>query len=481
MGRTLKPSEISNFYYKKGLDFILHQPAKSSRLLLKKLYHFWNKFEISNNQDIYFFRRYSSLIRILPWGFWLIAPLALAGILISFWERRKVFLPFIFVISYMITVVLFFVPARFRLPVIPFLIIFASFAVYWLISQLLKKRWNSLLKIFIILIPFFLLTNSNLYHLSIGDFSSAHFSLGNVFLKKGDFKKALEEYDTALEKESHPTRAHLNRGIILFRLGDYDKAEEEFLKELEVAPEDEKSYNNLSVLYRLEGRHDQAIERGQKSIQIKPYYPEAYINLALAYQEKGDLDSAKQVLKEGMEVIPGFLHAHFTLAGIYQREGKIDSAVVEYQEVTTLPGYSDAVIYDLETLFSKEERTAEKLKARAFYNLGLIHAQRGEFESAERYFLKALELSPDFSQAYANLGALYDEWRDYPTALTYFEAAVRLDPDNAVYHFNLGLAYAKTNQLKEAMAKFVKALEIDPNFSEAAQMLYLTDSLLNNR
>lgn len=480
-GKALKPSEISNFYYKKGLDFILHQPGKSSRLLLKKLYLFWNKFEISNNQDIYFFRRYSSLATILPLGFWLIAPLALTGILISFWERRKIFLPFIFVICYMITVVLFFVPARFRLPVIPFLIIFASFAIHWLVCRLLRKKFMSLLIFLIILIPFFLLTNSNFYHLSAGNFSSARFSLGNVYLKKGDFEKALEEYNAALEEESYPTRAHLNKGIIFFRLGDYDEAEREFLKELEVDPESEKSYNNLSVLHRLQGRHDEAIKTARRSIEIKPYYPEAYINLALAYQEKGDLDNAREVLQEGIGVIPGFLHAHFSLGGIYQSEGKTDSAVMEYQKVVALPGHRHAVIYDLETLFSTEERTGKKLKAKSFYNLGLIYAQSGEFDSAEDYFLKALELSPDFSQACANLGALYDQRRDYPKALSYFRTAVRLDPDNAVYHFNLGLVYAKTSQLKEAITEFVKALEIDPNFPDAAEMLYLTDSLLNNR
>jgi tetratricopeptide (TPR) repeat protein len=480
-GRTLKPSQISNYYYKKGLDFILRQPAESLPLFIKKIYLFWNRFEISNNQDIYFFKRYSSLIRILPLGFWLIAPLGLVGFLISFRERRRIFLPLIFVISYMITVVLFFVPARFRLPVIPFLIIFSSFAIYWLVNQLLKGKPKSILPFLIMSVPFFVLTNTNAYHLTVENFASSYFSLGNVYLKRGDLKSALKEYNTALEKDAYPVRVHLNKGIVFFRLGDYPKAEAEFLKELEVDPQDEKAYNNLSVLYRFEDRYDQAVESARRSIEIKPYYAEAYINLALAYRQKGDLGRAREVLQEAMEAIPGFPHASFTLAGLYQREGKIDSAIAEYQKVIAGPGRKDAVIYDLETLFSREERTERNLKARTFYNLGLIWAQKGEFESAERHFLKALELSPDFSQAQANLGALYDELRDYSKASRHFEAAIRLEPENPVYHFNLGLVYAKTNQLQEAIAEFVKALEIDPHFDEAADMLYLTDSLLNSR
>ena len=481
MGRTLKPSEISNYYYKKGLEFILGQPAKSLPLFVKKIYLFWNKFEISNNQDIYFFRRYSSLMRILPLGFWLIGPLAFTGILISIREKRRIFLPLVFVVSYMITVILFFVPARFRLPVIPFLIIFSSFAIYWLVSQLIRGQLKSVLPFLIMSVPFFILTNTNAYHLTLENFASSYFSLGNVYLKKGDPERALAEYNRALEKDAYPVRVHLNKGIVFFRLGDYQKAEEEFLRELEVDPQDEKAHNNLSVLYRLEGRFDQAVESAQSSIRIKPYYPEAHINLALAYREKGDLSTAEEVLRQSMQVIPDFPHANFALAGLYQSEGKIDSALAAYQRVVASPGGKDAVIYDLETLFSREEATEKGLKAKAFYNLGVIYAQRGEFDSAERHFLKAVELSPDFAEAHANLGALYDGLRDYAEARHYFEAAIGLDPGNPVYHFNLGLVHAKNNQLVQANAEFLEALKIDPDFTEAAEMLYLTDSLLNSR
>jgi len=480
-GKTLKPSQISNFYYAKGLNFIFSQPAKSLKLLWKKFYLFWNRFEISNNQDIYFFRRYSSLIRNLPLGFWLIAPLALTGIFISFRERRKIFLPFIFVISYMITVVLFFVTARFRLPVIPFVIIFSSFAVYWVIQQLIRRKSKSLVMFLVIFAPFLILTNTNIYRLSTENFASSYFSLGNVFLKKGDLKKALEEYDKALEKGSYPVRVHLNRGIIFFRLGDYEKAEQEFSRELEVDPDDERAYNNLSVLYRLQEKYDRAIENAQRSIQIKPYYPEAYINLTLAYEEKGDLGQARETLFEGMGVIPGFLQANFVLARLYEREGEVDSAIAEYQKIVAHKLKKDAVVYDLETLFSKEERSEKNIQANSFYNLGLIYAKRGKFERAETNFLKAIKFSPDFSQAHANLGTLYDELRDYPKALAQFETAIYLDPENPVYRFNLGLVYAKTDRLEDAMIQFRRVLEIDPDFDQAAEMLDLADSLLNRR
>ena len=55
-GKIPRPSEVSDYYYKKGLNFILHSPVEFTSLFIKKTYFFWNSFEPSNNQDISFFR-----------------------------------------------------------------------------------------------------------------------------------------------------------------------------------------------------------------------------------------------------------------------------------------------------------------------------------------------------------------------------------------------------------------------------------------
>ena len=257
-GRSMRPSEISRFYYLKGADFFLKQPYQALKLQIKKLYLFWSRFEISNNQDIYFYRRYSSLIRILPTGFWLIGPLGLTGMIFALWHARRnkkanahkaadrrmrVLLPVLFVFSYMITVVMFFVPARFRLPVIPFLIIFAGFALVWLVRRIMSKDVAAVRVFLLFLVPLLFLTNSNAYRLNLGDLSTAqaHFGLGNVYLKKAQLDLALVHFDSALALNPSWSRAHLNRGMVFFRKGDYPEAEKEFLAELELNPNEEQA------------------------------------------------------------------------------------------------------------------------------------------------------------------------------------------------------------------------------------------------
>jgi tetratricopeptide (TPR) repeat protein len=490
-GRSLKPTEISNFYYKKGIKFFLDEPEKALKLWMKKLYVFWNKFEVSNNQDIYFFRRYSSLIRILPIGFWFIGPLGLLGMALSLLGekervniRKSILLPILFVFSYMLTVVMFFVTARFRLPVLPFLIIFSAFALVWFWEKFSRRELRNASLFFLLLFPFFILTNSNIYHLSQGDFSQAYFSLGNVDLKAGKLDQALQEYDVALKRNPNLARAHLNKGIIFLRKNEYDQAEEEFHQELEINPNDDKAYNNLSAVYRLRGLYDQAIEAAQKAVNLKAYYPEAYMNLALAYKEKGDYQKAKDVLSLGMKKIQPFLDANLLMGEILQEEGKLDLAMAEYRKITDQSSAKKDVIYDLETLFSKGNPynlEDSEIRAKAHFNLGTIYVQKGRIDLAESHLETAIALKPDFAEAFANLGTLYDNIGRHSEAIIQLQKAISLDPQNAIYHYNLGLAYAKSNRLEEAKEELEQCLKIEPDFKEAQEKLLLADSLLKSK
>ena len=494
--RILKPSEISNFYYRKGIDFLLRDPSAAFRLLVKKLYLFWTRFEISDNQDIYFFRRYSWLIRTLPLGFWFIGSLGLGGMVLSLFafsrsvkssldqmreQKNRVSLPILFVFSYMITVVMFFVTARFRLPVLAFLIIFSGFALVWLVERLRAKNTPSVILFFAFLFPFCLLVNSNAYHLRAGDLSQAYFSLGNAYLKEGKLDLALAKYDSALARIPHLSRAHLNRGIVFFEKGEYDKAEADYLTELRLYPDEDKAYNNLSALYRQEGQYAKAAEMAQKALKIRSYYPEAYMNLALSYREKGEDRKAKEILKQGIDNVWPFLAGELLLGGIFQAEGEFDSAIAVYEKVIQPVSRSKDVAYDLEVLASKG--TSGKLddkgtQAQAHFNLGTIHAQKGELDLAEYHLKSAFSLKPDFADAYANLGMLYDYTRRGKEAIPLLLKAISLDPQNAVYHYNLGLVYAKQLDFKAAQAEFQATLQLDPTLTDASQKLHLVDSLL---
>ncbi|HNT35086.1 MAG TPA: glycosyltransferase family 39 protein, partial [bacterium] len=64
VGHPMKASEISRFWFREGYQFWIESPAQALRLLARKLYLFWNAYEIKNNKNMYFQKRYSPVLRL---------------------------------------------------------------------------------------------------------------------------------------------------------------------------------------------------------------------------------------------------------------------------------------------------------------------------------------------------------------------------------------------------------------------------------
>jgi len=133
-GRTLKSSEISSYYYHLGRQYLLNHTWEATKLTVRKFFAFWNRHEISNNRDLYFFQNETLIMPYLRFlGFWLVAPFGLLGLWVGF---KKRLLPawFLWITPvYMAGVIVFFVTARFRVPIIPLLFIMGVTAVVsWL-------------------------------------------------------------------------------------------------------------------------------------------------------------------------------------------------------------------------------------------------------------------------------------------------------------------------------------------------------------
>ena len=482
IGKIPRPSEVSDYYLKKGVDFILHSPQKFLSLFLKKTYLFWNSFEISNNQDIYFFRQYSSLIRILPVGFWIIGPLSLLGMFLSLKSWKKYFLVLTFVLSYLFSVLLFFVNSRFRLPVLPFLIVLSSFALIQLFGYLKGSSFKKFFLSMALFLLFFFLSNSNFYHLDKANFAQSYFSLGNLFLKKGNLQDARAEYLLALKENPSLQRAHLNLGNIYFHQKDYSRAEKEFQEELKANPRQEKAYNNLSVLYRIQGDDLKAITLAKQALEIKPYYKEAYVNLALAYLKTENYLSAESSLVSTLALFPSFAELRFYLGLVYQKQGKSNQALREYMQLMSQKPETQDIEYNLGLIYSKDDPSQEGLnglRAYAAYNSGLIHLQQKEIDPAQENLIQSIKLKPGFAEAHAILGNLYDLRREYEPAVKELEEAIKNAPDNPAYHYNLGLILAKTKNFPLAKHELETALRLSPDFKLAQEKLRLVDSLLS--
>ncbi len=119
-GRSLTPSEVSSYWYQQGFAFWREQPGSALLLAGKKLLLALNADERPIHLPYVFGREIAPVLRFLP-GFALVFPFALVGLLVGgrkTWEYRLLVLSGV---AYLATLLILYVPDRYRILVLPIL------------------------------------------------------------------------------------------------------------------------------------------------------------------------------------------------------------------------------------------------------------------------------------------------------------------------------------------------------------------------
>ena len=284
--KELTPSESSSYWYKEGFDFISSHPLDAINLTFKKLLFFFDDDENPQTSQINidFFRdKYSSILKIPLPNFLMIFLFAPAGIYFSIrkMKEKKLTLLYLFILSYVLGTIIFFVSGRFRIAITPLFISFAGFGVVNLIEIVKQKNFKELLipglvaAIVFILVVFV----SPKYHYSYAD---AYSNLGNVYFDQKDFNEALLNYNESLKlKETELTYVLI--GNTLAVKNDFNNAVKAYQSALKLNPNYALAYFNLGLLNSQKGNFDDALKQFDKSIKIDPSFAEAYRNTAIIY------------------------------------------------------------------------------------------------------------------------------------------------------------------------------------------------------
>src|SRR5438477_596390 len=114
-------------------------------LSLRKLRYFWLRWEIPNNKyEEFWAKEFTPIALLMPIGFAIVGPLSILGMILCRQRAKDLFPLWGFVIVYMFSVVAFFVTARYRIPVVPVLILFATSAVFWTVEAFRQRQTEQL-------------------------------------------------------------------------------------------------------------------------------------------------------------------------------------------------------------------------------------------------------------------------------------------------------------------------------------------------
>ena len=208
LGRELRPSEASAYWFGRGLEYIRENPAAWLRLEARKLALFLNAAEIWNNRSFELARRFSWLLQLPLVSFGAIAPFAFLGIGVSTRHAKRLFPLYAMVGVYLLTALLFFVLSRYRIPVVPVLIVFAAHGAVYLLDAWRERRIRVLAMGLASAVLFAIGSHAPIIHQNLG---MAHYNLGNRYKEREAWPLAIEEYTRALALD--PTYLPLSNNL----------------------------------------------------------------------------------------------------------------------------------------------------------------------------------------------------------------------------------------------------------------------------
>lgn len=294
-GREMKASEVSDFWFKEGFQFLKNEPLNFIALQLKKLYFFWNGFELESNKNIYLYRRFSFLFRTFAWvwgiafPFGLVCAFGVVGMYLCRKKWRRLVLLYLFISIYMIAVVAFFVTARFRTPIVPLLIIFMAYAIYWFYKGIKEGNYQRMIVPAVLLTCIVFVSNSNFFDVRKTNVLREHWLLGYAYARSGSYKEAVSELKKAVKYDYDPfilAQVHYILGDIYCVQKKYENAEKEYIAAIKINPSHAKVYFQLGNLYMMLGYLDEAENAYRNALKISPDFKEAKVNLTILLQKK---------------------------------------------------------------------------------------------------------------------------------------------------------------------------------------------------
>lgn len=345
-GRPLKGAEIDRYWLGRGLDFVVRDPGRAAGLLARKTWLLLAGVEPGNNRDIYFFARRTWLgvllfrTGFLKFPFGLVLPLAVAGAWLLRRRRGRLAPVYLFLASYGLSFVLFFVNARFRMPMVPLFLLLACAGAAGLVRARGRERWTAIG----LAAATFLLFNLNLFGAGrAADPAQNHLAVATGLHETGRDREALVELQRALARDSAVNVLTLESSV-LQSAGLVERARAAAQAAVRRFPQSAEAHGALGNVLAATGQLDSARACYKRAIELDPYAVEAWNNLGNIALSAGDRPAARRCYERALAIDPGFATALFHLGLVEYQEGDRQSARERWRLVLKLdPGNARAL------------------------------------------------------------------------------------------------------------------------------------------
>ncbi|HUU85008.1 MAG TPA: tetratricopeptide repeat protein [Phycisphaerae bacterium] len=284
-GRTLTPRKVSAFWLGRSWDFIRHRPLDWLMLLGRKWLLVWNFYEIPDSESFYVYSNWSWMLGFLTslmdlgrfqvgLHFGVLVPLAAGGLVLSWKQRRELWVLYVLLLVWAAAVAVFYVFARYRYPLVPLCVLFAGAAISYVIDRLRQLRWQGPLVAWTVAVAAGALANLPINPRAQLDAVSWG-NLGSALARQGQYAAAAGFFERAVQGAPGSPEMHYNLGVAYTYLGRFAEAADHLEFSVQVAPMMSEAHYQLGVARELLGDHESAVRHYRRTLQLAPEDPDA--------------------------------------------------------------------------------------------------------------------------------------------------------------------------------------------------------------
>jgi tetratricopeptide (TPR) repeat protein len=281
----------------------------------------------------------------------------------------------------------------------------------------------------------------------------AHGNLAVVYMRRKEWKPALEQLQAAAGLAPKMPGIRLNIGLAYYRQGDYRHAIAPFESVLRDQPDSTQARYLLGLCYFFKERYAEAAQT------LGPLWPHESENLnylyvvSIAANKAGLKDLDQRATARLIEIGHDSAEFHLIIGKAHAGAGMYDQAMEEFQTAARLDGKLPLV----------------------HYFLGTEYRRRNDFERAKQEFLKDIAIAPDVAYDYDELGAICFALDQVAEAERNYKEALRLDAGLGTSDYGLAKIYKQQGKYAAALEALREAGAVD---AQSSSVYYLRGQVL---
>jgi Tfp pilus assembly protein PilF len=269
------------YFLSESSNYIKSHPLKWLNLLAQKALYTWNFRELTSGADPEPLKYYTQFQNLFKWAFGAAAVLAISGFLLN-WNNRSFLYSYrhflLLIFSFWIVQIIFVTSGRYRLGMLPGILVLAAFTIDYLISNFRSGFYTIApyagIAAAIVLLP--------VPHVAENREKAEAFTLlGEAYMKSGNLADAefcLLKASSSMDKWS---RSYNLLGLLSEKKKHMQEAEKYYLRALECDDHDACGLMNLGVMYSSRSEYDKALASFKKAFEVDDKLPDLHYNYAL--------------------------------------------------------------------------------------------------------------------------------------------------------------------------------------------------------